>query len=89
MIGKGGSGQVYRGQLRDGKELAVKILKSSEDLLKEFVSEIEITTTLSHKNIISLFGLCFDKNQLLLVYDFLPRGSLQENLHGTVLSFRD
>ncbi|XP_058097427.1 protein kinase STUNTED isoform X2 [Magnolia sinica] len=82
LIGKGGSSQVYKGCLPDGKELAVKILKSSEDMLKEFVLEIEIITTLHHKNIISLFGFCYEKNKLILVYDFLPKGSLEENLHG-------
>ncbi|KAG6435909.1 hypothetical protein SASPL_100790 [Salvia splendens] len=82
MIGKGGSSQVYRGCLPDGKELAVKILKPSENALKEFVLEIEIITAIHHKNIISLFGFCFEDNQLLLVYDFLSRGSLEENLHG-------
>lgn len=82
MIGKGGSSHVYRGCLPDGKELAVKILKSAEDVLKEFVLEIEIITALHHQNIISLFGFCFEDNNLLLVYDFLSRGSLEENLHG-------
>ncbi|KAL3513729.1 hypothetical protein ACH5RR_026446 [Cinchona calisaya] len=82
MIGKGGSSKVYRGCLPDGKELAVKILKPSDDALTEFVMEIEIITTLNHKNIISLFGFCFEDNHLLLVYDFLSRGSLEENLHG-------
>ncbi|KAJ6954271.1 receptor-like serine/threonine-protein kinase [Populus alba x Populus x berolinensis] len=82
LIGKGGSSQVYKGCLPDGKELAVKILKPSEDVLKEFVLEIEIITTLNHKNIISLSGFCFEDKNLLLVYDFLPRGSLEENLYG-------
>ena len=88
MIGKGGNSQVYRGCLSDGKELAVKILKQSEDVLKEFVMEIEIITALHHKNIISLFGFCFEENNLLLVYDFLSRGSLEENLHG-MFSYRN
>lgn len=82
LIGKGGSSRVYKGFLPDGKELAVKILKQSEDVINEFVLEIEIITTLNHKNIISLLGFCFDDNNLLLVYDFLSRGSLEENLHG-------
>ncbi|XP_027331350.1 probable receptor-like protein kinase At3g17420 isoform X2 [Abrus precatorius] len=82
LIGKGGSSQVFRGCLPDGKELAVKILKPSDDVLKEFVLEIEIITTLHHKNIISLLGFCFEDGNLLLVYDFLSRGSLEENLHG-------
>ena len=83
LIGKGGSSQVYRGCLPDGKELAVKILKPSDHVLREFLLEIEIITTLHHKNIISLLGFCFDNGNLLLVYDLLSRGSLEENLHGT------
>ncbi|XP_051124461.1 protein kinase STUNTED-like [Andrographis paniculata] len=82
MIGKGGSSKVYRGCLPDGKEIAVKILKPSEDALKEFLCEIDIVTNLNHKNIIYLFGFCFEDNNLLLVYDFVSRGSLEENLHG-------
>ncbi|KAH9668707.1 protein kinase domain-containing protein [Citrus sinensis] len=85
LVGKGGHSHVYRGCLPDGKELAVKILKPSEDVLKEFASEIEIITALHHRNIISLFGFCFEDNNLLLVYDFLSRGSLEENLHGKYL----
>ncbi|KAI8531385.1 hypothetical protein RHMOL_Rhmol11G0132300 [Rhododendron molle] len=82
LIGKGGSSQVYQGRLPDGKEIAVKILKPSEDVLKEFVLEIEIITALLHKNVISLFGFCFEDGNLLLVYDFLSRGSVEDNLHG-------
>ncbi|XP_074262962.1 protein kinase STUNTED [Silene latifolia] len=83
LIGKGGSSQVYRGCLPDGKEIAVKIFKKlNEDVYKEFVMEIEIITSLHHKNIISLFGFCFEDRNLLLVYNLLPRGSLEENLHG-------
>lgn len=82
MVGKGGSSQVYQGCLPDGKELAVKILKPSENALEEFIAEIEIITTISHKNIISLCGFCFEEGSLILVYNFLSRGSLEENLHG-------
>ncbi|XP_064969979.1 protein kinase STUNTED-like isoform X2 [Musa acuminata AAA Group] len=82
LIGKGGSSRVYKGCLPDGKELAVKILKHSEDVMNEFISEIEIITALHHKNIISLFGFCFENKDLVLVYDFLSRGSLEDNLHG-------
>lgn len=82
LVGKGGSSYVYRGCLPDGKELAVKILKPSENVIKEFVQEIEIITTLHHENIISISGFCLEGNHLLLAYDFLSRGSLEENLHG-------
>lgn len=82
LIGKGGSSRVYKGYLPDGKELAVKILKPCEDVLKEFVMEIEMITSLHHKNIISLFGYCFEDGNLILVYDFLSRGSVEDILYG-------
>nr|XP_010905327.1 mitogen-activated protein kinase kinase kinase 5 isoform X1 [Elaeis guineensis] len=82
LIGKGGCSRVYEGCLSDGKEVAVKILKPSEDALRDFVSEIEIVTTLHHKNIISLIGFCLENNSLILVSHYLSRGSLDEILHG-------
>ncbi|KAK9073136.1 hypothetical protein SSX86_007459 [Deinandra increscens subsp. villosa] len=82
IIGEGGNSRVYKGYLPDGRELAVKILNTSEDALKEFVLEIEIITALHHEHIISLFGFCFEDNKLVLVYDLLSRGSLEDNLHG-------
>ncbi|KAK2993455.1 hypothetical protein RJ640_005149 [Escallonia rubra] len=82
LIGQGGSSQVYRGCLPDGKEVAVKIMQPSEDVIKQFISEIDIITALHHKNIISLLGFCFEETNLVLVYDFLSKGSLEENLHG-------
>ncbi|KAK4424875.1 Receptor-like cytosolic serine/threonine-protein kinase RBK1 [Sesamum alatum] len=83
LIGRGGSSQVYRGCLPGGWEIAVKILKPSKDVLRQFVSEIEIITSLHHKNIISLVGFSFEEDRLLLVYNLLSRGCLEENLHGT------
>ncbi|CAN8234253.1 unnamed protein product [Cochlearia groenlandica] len=91
FIGKGGSSRVFRGCLSNGIEVAVKILKQTEDVLNDFVAEIEIITTLRHKNVISLLGFCFEDNNLLLVYNYLSRGSLEENLHGNkknALTFR-
>lgn len=82
LIGKGGNSRVYKGRLPDGKELAVKILKSSDDAVKEFCLEIEIISSLHHSNIISLFGFCFEENRLILVHEFVLKGSLEENLHG-------
>ncbi|KAM3293673.1 hypothetical protein ACQJBY_036923 [Aegilops geniculata] len=82
IVGQGGTSQVYKGCLTNGKELAVKILKYSDEVLKEFTSEIEIVSSLSHENIISITGFSFKNNDLLLVYEYLRRGSLEEILHG-------
>ncbi|CAN8312835.1 unnamed protein product [Cochlearia groenlandica] len=82
FIGKGGSSRVFKGYLPSGREVAVKILKQTESVLKDFVAEIDIITTLDHKNVISLLGYCFENNNLLLVYNYLSRGSLEENLHS-------
>ncbi|KAI0496116.1 hypothetical protein KFK09_022423 [Dendrobium nobile] len=82
IIGKGGNSRVYKGCLFDNKELAVKVLEPSDDVLKNFISEIEIMSKLHHKNIISLTGFCFENKSFVLVYDFLSRGCLEDNLHG-------
>lgn len=82
IIGKGGNSRVYKGCTFDNKELAVKVLEPSDDVLKNFISEIEIMSNLHHKNIISLAGFCFENKSLVLVYDFLSRGCLEDNLHG-------
>ncbi|CAA7047822.1 unnamed protein product [Microthlaspi erraticum] len=83
LIGKGGSSRVFRGYLPNGREVAVKILKQTEGVLEDFVAEIDIITTLNHKKVISLLGYCYENNNLLLVYNYLSRGSLEENLHGS------
>jgi serine/threonine protein kinase len=86
IVGQGGTSKVYKGCLANGKELAVKILKCSDEVLKEFISEIEIVSSLNHKSIISIIGFSFKDNDLLLVYEYLQRGSLEEILHGISIS---
>lgn len=85
MIGKGGSNRVYKGLLPDGKAVAVKILTSSKEAWKDFALEVDIMTTLGHKNITSLLGICVEDNHLITVYDYMPRGNLEENLHSKFL----
>ncbi|KAK8947417.1 Receptor-like serine/threonine-protein kinase ALE2 [Platanthera zijinensis] len=81
LIGKGGSSLVFKGIFPDGKELAIKTLKPSKDSLQQFLSEIDVLDTLNHENIVSLLGFCLENNSFALIYDFFPRGSLEENLH--------
>ncbi|KAL7257385.1 hypothetical protein ACSBR1_003650 [Camellia fascicularis] len=82
LIGKGGCNQVYKGLLPDGKLAAVKVLKSCKEAWKDFTQEVDIMTSLKHKNIAPLLGICVEDNDLISVYDFLSRGNLEENLHG-------
>uniref|UniRef100_A0A7N0U607 Protein kinase domain-containing protein n=1 Tax=Kalanchoe fedtschenkoi TaxID=63787 RepID=A0A7N0U607_KALFE len=81
LIGKGGSNHVYKGVLPDGKSVAVKVMMSSKEALKEFMQEVEIVSTLSHKNIVPLLGFWAEDSHLISVYDLLPKGSLEANLH--------
>ncbi|CAN5953697.1 unnamed protein product [Sphagnum jensenii] len=76
-------GELYRGELQDGRPVAIMCLNQEEPTKeKRFLTEIEINTCLSHANIVSLIGYCVGKAHLILVYDFLPEGTLDDHLHG-------
>ncbi|KAK4754614.1 hypothetical protein SAY87_002718 [Trapa incisa] len=81
LIGKGGWNRVYRGTLSDGHEVAVKVLKLTEGSRKDFALEMEIVASLNHRFIVPLHGICVGQDSLLSVYDFLSKGSLEDNLH--------
>lgn len=77
-LGEGGFGTVYKGTLHD-KEVAVKrISKDSRQGKQEFLSEITIIGNLHHKNLVKLVGWCYENNELILVYEFMPNGSLDK-----------
>lgn len=73
---------MYKGVLSGGKPIAVKVLRSSKESWKYFSLEVEIMSSLKHKNITPLLGICIEGNSLISVYDYFPKGSLEENLHG-------
>ncbi|BAU02966.1 hypothetical protein LR48_Vigan10g004600 [Vigna angularis] len=81
VIGKGGFGIVYSGQMKDGKEVAVKILSpSSSQGPKEFQTEAELLMTVHHKNLVSFVGYCDDDNKMALIYEHMINGSLKDFL---------
>ncbi|KAG6762190.1 hypothetical protein POTOM_032681 [Populus tomentosa] len=82
LLGYGGFGRVYRGELRSSKvEIAVKkITHDSNQGMKEFVAEIATMGRLRHRNLVQLLGYCRRKGELLLVYDYMPNGSLDKFL---------
>ncbi|MBA0733473.1 hypothetical protein Gogos_017487, partial [Gossypium gossypioides] len=76
-LGQGGFGLVYKGILDDGKEIAVKRLsKASGQGLEEFVNEVVVISKLQHRNLVRLFGCCVDREEKMLVYEYMPNKSL-------------
>ncbi|KAK7294738.1 hypothetical protein RJT34_17633 [Clitoria ternatea] len=88
LIGVGGFGAVYKGVIpTTGSEVAVKrIVRSPYHGMREFAAEIESLGRLRHKNLVNLQGWCKKKNDLLLVYDFIPNGSLDYALYSSPYS---
>ncbi|KAH6762070.1 Concanavalin A-like lectin protein kinase family protein [Perilla frutescens var. hirtella] len=82
LLGFGGFGRVYKGTLRNPKtEVAVKrVSHESKQGIREFVSEISSVGRLRHRNLVQLQGWCRRGGELLLVYDFMPNGSLDKYL---------
>ncbi|KAF8677253.1 hypothetical protein HU200_046733 [Digitaria exilis] len=81
VLGEGGFGRVYKGWNGTGMVVAVKKL-NSESLqgYEEWQSEINFLGRLSHPNLVKLLGYCFEDRELLLVYEFMAKGSLENHL---------
>ncbi|KAL5195001.1 Cysteine-rich receptor-like protein kinase 25 [Glycine soja] len=83
-IGKGGFGVVYKGTLCDGRQIAVKRLStSSKQGSIEFENEILLIAKLQHKNLVTFIGFCSEEQEKILIYEYLPNGSLDYLLFGT------
>uniref|UniRef100_A0A0D9X0P4 non-specific serine/threonine protein kinase n=1 Tax=Leersia perrieri TaxID=77586 RepID=A0A0D9X0P4_9ORYZ len=85
LLGTGGFGSVYRGVLRKpaAMEVAVKrVSHESRQGMKEFVAEVVSIGRLRHRNLVQLLGYCRRKGELLLVYDYMPNGSLDKYLYN-------
>ncbi|XWS33412.1 hypothetical protein CRYUN_Cryun22dG0080400 [Craigia yunnanensis] len=83
-LGEGGFGAVYRGYLVDlDVAIAVKrISKGSKQGKKEYATEVKVINQLRHRNLVQLIGWCHDRRDFLLVYEFMPNGSLDSHLFG-------
>ncbi|EFH70820.1 leucine-rich repeat family protein [Arabidopsis lyrata subsp. lyrata] len=81
-LGEGAFGVVYKGTLNDGREIAVKKLSSvgSRHGKGQFVAEIVAISSVLHRNLVKLYGCCFEGDQRLLVYEYLSNGSLDDAL---------
>ncbi|XP_068639291.1 cysteine-rich receptor-like protein kinase 10 isoform X2 [Aristolochia californica] len=76
-LGQGGFGPVYKGTLPDGKIVAVKRLgRNSGQGMEEFKNEVKLIVKLQHRNLVRLWGCCLEKDEKLLVYEYMPNTSL-------------
>jgi len=83
-IGGGGFGVVYKGILRDETQVAIKSLSAeSSQGVREFLTEIQMISTIRHPNLVQLIGCCIEGNNRMLVYEYLENNSLASALLGS------
>ncbi|CAL9210606.1 unnamed protein product [Musa hybrid cultivar] len=83
VLGKGGFGVVYKGELHDGTMIAVKRMESavlSSKALDEFHAEIAVLSKVRHRNLVSILGYSIEEYERLLVYEYMPQGALSKHL---------
>lgn len=83
VLGRGGFGVVYKGELPDHRAVAVKRLKDSQGAASadaDFWAEVTIIARMHHLNLVRMWGFCAEKRQRLLVYEYVPNGSLDKHL---------
>ncbi|XXG71874.1 hypothetical protein AAC387_Pa07g1102 [Persea americana] len=81
-LGKGGYGGVFKGKLKDGRLIAVKVLNNSKGNGEEFINEVASIGRTSHVNIVTLLGFCFEGSKRALIYEFMSNGSLEKFIYS-------
>ncbi|XP_057950422.1 rust resistance kinase Lr10-like isoform X2 [Malania oleifera] len=79
-LGEGGFGSVYKGMLRSGHDVAIKMLSKSEANGQDFINEVATIGRIHHVNVVHLIGFCVEGSKRALVYDFMANGSLEKHI---------
>ncbi|KAI3975615.1 hypothetical protein MKX01_017528 [Papaver californicum] len=77
-LGQGGFGSVYKGSLRNGRSVAIKILSSSKGNGQDFINEVATIGRIHHVNVVQLIGFVAECSKRALVYELMPNGSLEK-----------
>ncbi|XP_031109903.1 probable receptor-like protein kinase At5g24010 [Ipomoea triloba] len=84
VIGEGGFGKVYKGTMRGGVKVAVKRSEPGHGQgLLEFQTEIMILSKIRHRHLVSLIGYCVERYEMILVYEFMEKGTLRDHLYNS------
>ncbi|KAL6538919.1 hypothetical protein OROMI_025245 [Orobanche minor] len=84
-LGKCGNATVYKGTLLDSTIVGIKKVKNRSKIKDDqrFINEVGLITALRHPNLLRLYGCCIERQDLLLVYEYMENNSLSEALYGT------
>ncbi|KAK7282586.1 hypothetical protein RIF29_11487 [Crotalaria pallida] len=77
-LGNGGYGSVFKGKLRSGRVVAVKVLDKGKASGQDFINEVATIGTIHHVNVVQLIGFCIEGSKRALIYEFMPNGSLEK-----------
>lgn len=90
ILGSGGFGEVYKGELQDGTTVAIKSAKvGNVKSTQQVINEVGILSQVNHKNLVQLLGCCVEAELPLMIYEYVSNGTLHDHLHGKYPNFLD